>query len=890
VPTKVVPFRPVPLNVGNRTPSVSRPKVQRNSTVSSIQDLLKGHGYDSRIIHISKSQLPLLAEVQDQGTTKLFRIVDIQQDKETSSRLAPKFILKTVENNGHNDGDGTTQTVDIGQITTIWYSKNSERIQATASRDNISERLLMNASQVHELLERLYKAKVGQGRSNDNSKHHGLTKKQIHKLALQVTTEINPDLVLTLLRQIVKTGPNYVRLVDSSSVLEQKSFSSPSLQQQQRILLAHILGDQNFNGGRFKRWPCLWIPCGDGEDGQITLVNGGWLVVDQSVRASNEGQMFVEQQTLSTQQESKTSALPATTSLTNGINKNAKTNPLIEERILHRLECLAMGEEPDGHDNNNNSRLEVDVRAALRALGLPPTSEGAREALVQMGRWAKDHSNHNLILPWSQRILQAAEWYHTFNKERKQHLYQQLQQMEVGQSTRESTHEYIEGRVDLTKLPCVCVDAVNTSFRDDAIGIRPRASTGRKVDPNASKWEILLHIADVSDIFADLHGLEDHKEHLLTLRSIAASRGTSRYDLPRGPLHMLPTNVLESLSFSVFKPDWTSVLSFSEQYQNDATSRSVNRCVTMWLYIDEESGKILDSGLDRTLISRPVALSFKSASALLTGTSPLPSNTNNLIKCNDDPMVSKIRAILKVAERNIQKWRDYRLSTSQYAQHREDRISSYEEMSRHVYGSTNRRDDGRDGFQRTRGHRLVDDSMDLYGYTLTKLIDKAQGSLPRVVGARDARVATAPLRRFIDGVAQRQALSILCGFGGNHMSKQECDMIGRQATESLNRISNFNTSKQKGKSSVISSTRVISKKQQQEAVRLLKIQAGNKLDKITLLPAISTGKGSEVLLMGIGAVATCRGIKGTLRPGSKVQVRLEKIDDQNGKIMTILVD
>ena len=120
------------------------------------------------------------------------------------------------------------------------------------------------------------------------------------------------------------------------------------------------------------------------------------------------------------------------------------------------------------------------------------------------------------------------------------------------------------------------------------------------------------------------------------------------------------------------------------------------------------------------------------------------------------------------------------------------------------------------------------------------------------------------------------------------MSKQECDMIGRQATESLNRISNFKASKPKGKSSFLSSTRVISQKQQQEAVRLLKIQAGKINGKSTLLPAMSTGKGSEVLLMGIGAVANCRGIKGTLRPGSKIQVRIEKVDEQSGTIITVL--
>lgn len=115
----------------------------------------------------------------------------------------------------------------------------------------------------------------------------------------------------------------------------------------------------------------------------MTLVNGGWLVVDQCVRASHEGQMFAEQQVLAMQQQERNSAWPVTKSSTALIDK-AGTNPITEERIAHRLEFLAMGEKPDDNSSDSNSKLEVDVRAALRASSFPPTSEGTREALVQM--------------------------------------------------------------------------------------------------------------------------------------------------------------------------------------------------------------------------------------------------------------------------------------------------------------------------------------------------------------------------------------------------------------------------------------------------------------------------------------------------------------------------
>ena len=93
-----------------------------------------------------------------------------------------------------------------------------------------------------------------------------------------------------------------------------------------------------------------------------------------------------------------------------------------------------------------------------------------------------------------------------------------------------SNKSNLEGRTNLTQLPCVCIDAQRTSFRDDTIGIRLRSSTGRKVNKSASKWEVLVHIADVSDIYFD--GVKDLST--VQLRQVAERRGQSRYDLPLG--------------------------------------------------------------------------------------------------------------------------------------------------------------------------------------------------------------------------------------------------------------------------------------------------------------------------------------------------------------------
>jgi hypothetical protein len=255
--------------------------------------------------------------------------------------------------------------------------------------------------------------------------------------------------------------------------------------------------------------------------------------------------------------------------------------------------------------------------------------------------------------------------------------------------------------------------------------------------------------------------------------------------------------------------------------------------------------------------------------------------------------MADIRSLLTVIERNVQRWKDYRQATSDSTRAREERLTAYEELSRQIDG-----DDGDTGshsgrgFRRTRAHRLVDGTNDLYGYALLRLTRQANGNLPFVVGARDGRVGTGPLRRYIDGVTQRQALAILCkgcrDFG-RPLSKHECAELGKQATDLLNRISGWNASKEsRNAGSSSSSSKIgVSSAQQKKAVRMLQLQMKNQ-SSTALLPAMSTGSGGEVIISGVGAVATCRNMNGTMKPGKTVMVRIEGIDAETGKVVATI--
>lgn len=707
------------------------------STSTLLEPILREHGYSSRLITIYDSELPLLAEAYINGKSVIGHVSSFQRSSVPagSYEQEPKVCFDLIS-------EKNTQVLDLGQITTIWNVGNvALHTDLILDLDECSDKVPI--FKIEQDLDSLYKSRVGRARSETA----GLTKKQVSKLTAGFENPQEQQHADTVLRKVVKAGSGLVRLVDSSTVgaalySEQQDAADKALQFQ--AIAAHVLSNDAAMGGRFKRFPCLWVATATHENSNTgvtegidnistTLINGGWLAVDQCVRASTEAKKFVDRSR----------------------SQTARLTTEADERIARRLECLAMGEVFASHDDrgsqkNDDLNVQLDVREVLGAMNLPLSPKGASEALIRIGRWS-GNENFSGIEPWPKDVLEAASWYAEMDR------------------LRSSSGELEPGRVDLTTYPCVSVDAKRTTFRDDAIGVRPRSSTGRKVDTAASKWEILIHITDVSDIYSPDPHIEDPSDYLTLLRKAAESRGTSRYDLPLGPLHLLPPVALKALA-----------LSDPKEYQEGN-----NRCVTLWIYIDERNGRILDVGLERTVISSPIKLTFAKAVIYL----------DESIKTDLDGRGTKARAILQVAERNLKLWSDARLQNSEFARKREARLSTREEeaVQMRPRGDVTG-DDGRNGFVRTRGHRLIDSALDLYAYGTARLLQVSNAPVPRTAGAdasRGGRVATAPLRRYIDGVAQRQALAVLCKYGGSPLSLTECVEAGKAATEAKNSITNI---------------------------------------------------------------------------------------------------
>ena len=651
-----------------------------------ILSILQQNQYMNRVVTLQQNDLPVTAELLINGECRLANITKIlflpisSTDIDSNAPAKIQFSLQ----------DGTK--VDAGQITTVWTTTAS----STAAPSNRSAKKL-SPHYIERALESIHRSRVGRGRKG------GLSKQQLSQYSDATQTQ-------AILRHIMKGGLGQSRVVDSQQLQQQ---SARLLSQKE---CATLLAQDAQTGGRFKRWPCVLLAHESTKQlpSTITLMNGGWLVMDQNVRATTDGLLFVQRQ---------------------------KVQTVTDERIALRLECLALGE----RQQQPKQELELDVRQVLLEMNLSLDAQGAKNALVQLGLWTSKDGDNSQAQFWTPSVLDAAKEY--------------VRELEASQLRGEADDE----RIDLRNLPCLCVDGQRVSFRDDAIGLRTRASTGRKFFPEASQWELLLHIADVSDIYVP------KDETTVHLRQAAASRGSSRYDLPTGPIHLLPPVVLNALSLGRSKE---------------------NRCVTVWAYVDERNGRLLDAGVERTRVAPPHEYSFTEATRLMEkGTSK-----STILKDNTD---DKARAILLVTERILNAWSQARQSRSVSAKKREERMKEKEtEFQKDAMF-----DDGRDGFVRTRAHRVVDSALDLYSYAAAGLLRRAESLIPRAQGAgadRGGRIATSPLRRFLDGEAQRQLLAVGCNFG-KPLSAEECREAGKLSNEMRNKVNSIRSLRKKSK-------------------------------------------------------------------------------------------
>lgn len=662
----------------------SQPTAKLPTPTSVAGELLLNHA-GSRLD--SLDDLPRVAEAFIDGNVQLVSILEVNDKSRCCTTRRLPIDSPPEQDQGSDDimenkgSPSQLQKIDFSQLITVWDKSTSSSLIVTDKNDNVSIKRGTGTNPPTPLAKedaafhRLYQSHVGRGRKGTT-----LTKK--------IIANLEEDAFVPALRLVLKAGgtKGMPRLIDSSNAA-QELFGRVSHTSRWQAAIA--LGKDARHGGRFKRFPCIWVS-------NKVFVNGGWLVVDHAVRAGAEARKLVD--------------------------RNGKIQSASDERIVRRLECLALGEVLSGY-NADSSSIEVDVRQALEVMELPVSPAGATEALVRMELWSSSEEGRKgfvaAVQPWSSRVLVAAKRYTS-----------------MLESTSKKANDHEHSRVDLAHIPCICIDSRKTKFRDDAIGIRQRASTGRPLKSAGSKWEVLIHIADVTDIYSSPSRFKDVNdvESLQCLQNAAMRRGSSRYDLAYGPLHLLPPSVLDKLTLD--------------------HSRTA---ITVWVYIDENSGKILDCGVERTIVAKPTVYTYEQASSVLSQSSGQ----------------DELYPLLAVLFRILAKWKSRHLQQSEGARKRFARL------------------EGNDRIARDPSHVLVDNALDLYSYVAYGSVLKAKAPVPRSIGAsptsRGGRFATGPLRRAIDGQAQRQLAAVCLSFG-NRMTLDECKSISMRAVESTNAI------------------------------------------------------------------------------------------------------
>ena len=247
-------------------------------------------------------------------------------------------------------------------------------------------------------------------------------------------------------------------------------------------------------------------------------------------------------------------------------------------------------------------------------------------------------------------------------------------------------------------------------------------------------------------------------------------------------------------------------------------------------------------------------------------------------KFDDVPKeMSDAKTILSAAERNLKLWNTRHKQMNKAAQQRENRLKTREIIAAATNGSVVR-DDGAGGtFQRSRGHRVVDSALDLYAFAVGTLMARAKQPIPRAAGSgadRGGRLGTAPLRRYIDGLAQRQALSALCNYG-IPLSLDECQAAAKAAIDATNEITNLRSSKTpntaEGHTNQISALHRLNRHL---------ISTGG-INNNRQVKAISTGRNNEIVIEGAGATTRIKG-RGNLVGGKRMVVNIIRIDPDKG--------
>ncbi|KAJ8906124.1 hypothetical protein NDN08_002622 [Rhodosorus marinus] len=352
----------------------------------------------------------------------------------------------------------------------------------------------------------------------------------------------------------------------------------------------------------------------------------------------------------------------------------------------------------------SETSLNKATRTLLKELGYPETPEGAAATLVDVGYWSEERLKERVDSNVSGGGPDALDW--TFPDAA---VAEAKRVLEEQNNVRRG---YADGSVALWRdqkrvdTDIYCVDEFSTRFYDDAV-------SAEILDERTTR--VYVHVADVDAVVQPKGDID----------RIALARGESMY-LPKRPFHMIPPAAMEASSFNPVLHGLAVSVAFD---------------------VDLETGDIIDTKVFRSVLRPIIRVTYDQFNEIASD-----KNVDTYPK----KWVDDLKVLCRATEAMMKQ-----RSESEGSSRKDDdrRIAGVT-----VYGGRKKKTIVRD-FKRSFGHRAVDELLSVAGEQLRKFAKKKKCALPERSGAElfALRCGTAPMRRYVDLVIQRQIKTVLVG-------------------------------------------------------------------------------------------------------------------------------
>jgi hypothetical protein len=566
----------------------------------------------------------------------------------------------------------------------------------------------------------------------------------------------------------------------------------------------------------------------------LHVIEGAYRILDDGISMFREGEVFSKYYESRQQELLSKETVPVASPFRAGcitrqlraleiyaMSPSSVTPPAAVKHILKRLNkpLTPIGAKATLKEMNYNPAASAAATAAVSAMRLKRGAKFGQETAVD--NVDSVGSIYASVTPWTEEVFDAAmALSDEVNKRRKE-----LEESRQGPAGKKGPSGRMDYRSNSAEHPVMCIDGKKATFLDDAFSISPE--TG----------EVLVHIVDVAGTL---------RRHEL-LQQTAKERISSTF-LPSGPLHMLPTQALDSLKLCTTGP---------------------NEVITVALSVDSISGVVLGFRIFPSVIGPVFAIDVDTADEIIEGVGIKKGSAQGM-EVSDRPgfpdaVVRDLLTVRRLMDKVIEKqpWVDVHFGSANFRQFKLNKKTDTYQQSM---------------TEKTPASRMVNSLLTLYSnssclYCASKGVDVpiAWENRDRVDSAMVRRFGTQPLRNWLSQLQQKQLRGAL---------KMELPLSRKECAMAVTHHNN----KRKQTSGLVMQGREYMTFESFESHCANLFASG---ESNIVFTAEGTGRGGVVRIKDFqvdGVVST------TVERGEKVKVRVKKIIPETKTVILELAD